>query len=49
MVTVAQYYQIIDWLGLMDASRELASIYVINFLINLYLILLISVQIFDSR
>jgi hypothetical protein len=31
----------------MDLSHELASIYAMGFVINLYLILLISVQIFD--
>jgi hypothetical protein len=31
----------------MDSSYELASIYAMNFIINLYLILLIDIQIFD--
>jgi hypothetical protein len=34
-------------LGLMDSSRELTSIYVMGFIINLYLFL-IGVQTFDA-
>jgi hypothetical protein len=31
----------------MDSSRKVGSIYAMNFIINLYLILLIGVQTFD--
>jgi hypothetical protein len=43
MFTVAQHGQTMNWLDLMDSSRELASIYAIYFVISLYLIFLIGV------
>jgi hypothetical protein len=44
MFTVTQYYEIMDYLALMNSSRELIFIYAIDFIIRLYLILLIGVQ-----
>ena len=48
MFIVASYCQIVDQLSLIDSSRKLVSIYIINFIINLYLILYKYIQTSNS-
>ena len=47
MVTVASLLQIMDYVGLLDSSRDLQPIYVKNFINRLHLVLYICVEIFD--
>jgi hypothetical protein len=42
-VTVASHGQIMDWLDLIDSSHILVFVRVIDFVIKLYLILLINI------
>ena len=48
MFTVAEYYQIMAWLGLKDSSHKLVTDYAISFVISLYLILYVCIQTFDE-
>ena len=43
MFTIAQHEQTINYLDLIDSSREITFIYAIDFVINLYLIFLINI------
>ena len=47
MVTVASLLQIIDWVGLLDSSRDLQLIRTKKFINRLYLVLHAFVQIFN--
>jgi hypothetical protein len=47
MLCYSKYLLIMDWLGLIVLSHILVSIYVINVIIRLYIILQTNIQTFD--